>query len=132
MEAAGLTVRARSSLIDSAPLGPSRRRYVNAAAILETGLAPPELLRRLKQIERAFGRRTRGARWRARVLDLDIVLWSGGHWRGAGLSVPHRAFRGRGFVLGPARQIAPEWRDPVTGLAIRHLHARLTRPRPLP
>uniref|UniRef100_UPI0015771B8A 2-amino-4-hydroxy-6- hydroxymethyldihydropteridine diphosphokinase n=1 Tax=Sphingomonas bacterium TaxID=1895847 RepID=UPI0015771B8A len=80
---------------------------------------------------RAFGRR-RGRRWGARVLDLDIVLWSGGSWRSPGLTIPHPAFRDRRFVLDPMVALAPRWRDPVTGLTIRQLAAQLTRRRPLP
>ncbi|RYD41366.1 MAG: 2-amino-4-hydroxy-6-hydroxymethyldihydropteridine diphosphokinase, partial [Verrucomicrobiaceae bacterium] len=61
------------------------------------------------------------------VLDLDIVLWSGGIWVSPGLAIPHPAFRERGFVLSPAMDVAADWRDPVTGLKVRHLFARLTR-----
>ena len=64
----------------------------------------------------------------ARVLDLDIILWSGGCHASPGLVIPHISFRGRRFVLHPARSIAGDWRDPVTGLRVRHLCARLTRP----
>jgi 2-amino-4-hydroxy-6-hydroxymethyldihydropteridine diphosphokinase len=123
-------VVAVSPIIASAPLGPSIRRFANAAVLLESALAPPAMLARLKAIERAFGRR-RGARWGARVIDLDIVLWSGGSWYAAGLTVPHIAFRERGFVLDPLRTIAPDWRDPITGLRIRQLHARLHKRAPL-
>lgn len=123
-------VVAVSPIIASVPLGPSIRRFANAAVLLESALAPPAMLARLKAIERAFGRR-RGARWGARVIDLDIVLWSGGSWGTAALTVPHIAFRDRGFVLDPLRTIAPDWRDPVTGLSIRQLHARLHKRAPL-
>ncbi|HWK35505.1 2-amino-4-hydroxy-6-hydroxymethyldihydropteridine diphosphokinase [Sphingomonas sp.] len=119
-----------SRVITSAPMGPSLRRYANAAAIIESAESPDALLRRLKAIERDFGRR-RGRRWGARVIDLDIILWSGGAWRGPGLIVPHIGFRDRGFVLGPLAAIAPAWRDPVSGLTVRHLLARLCRPRAL-
>ena len=118
--------------IRSAPLGPSRRRYANSAAIVKSMLDPLELLARLKAIEAEFGRRRGGQRWSARVLDLDVVLWSGGVWSSPGLTVPHPLFRDRDFVLGPATKIAPRWRDPITGLSLRQLHARLTRPRPAP
>src|SRR3546814_11143679 len=50
---------------------------------------------------------------------LDIILWSGGAWADAWLSVPHRAFRERGFVLGPLLAIAPGWRDTLTGRTVR-------------
>jgi 2-amino-4-hydroxy-6-hydroxymethyldihydropteridine diphosphokinase len=120
-----------SPIIASAPLGPSRRRYANAVAMLDTELPPRGLLTHLKAIEAEFGRR-RGQRWSARVLDLDIVVWDGGAFAGGDLVVPHPRFRERGFVLGPARMLAPHWRDPVTALTLAQLDRRLTRPRPLP
>lgn len=113
-----------SPILHTAPLGPSNRRFANAVAIVETDEDPPALLRRLKAIERAFGRRA-GRRWGARVLDLDILLWSGGAWSGPGLTVPHPQYRVRGFVLDPLARIAPDWRDPLTGLTVRQLRARL-------
>ncbi len=125
------TVLARSPVIATAAMGAAQRRFANAALVLESDLAPPALLAALKRTEREFGRR-RGQRWGDRVLDLDIILWSGGAWRSAGLAIPHPAFAQRRFVLGPACTIAPDWRDPVSGLTLAHAQARLTRPRPLP
>ncbi|RIA43897.1 2-amino-4-hydroxy-6-hydroxymethyldihydropteridine diphosphokinase [Hephaestia caeni] len=116
-------VTAVSPIVTTPPLGPSLRRFANAAAIIESDEAPPALLCRLKAIEQAFGRR-RGRRWGARVIDLDIILWSGGAWADARLTVPHRAFRARGFVLGPLLAIAPGWRDPLTGRTVRQLAHR--------
>jgi 2-amino-4-hydroxy-6-hydroxymethyldihydropteridine diphosphokinase len=115
-----------SPLITTAPLGPARRRFVNAAALVETDEDPPALLVRLKAIEAAFGRR-RGQRWTDRVIDLDIILWSGGAWASDGLTVPHPEFRRRAFVLAPLAAIVPDWRDPMTGLTGRQLAARLRR-----
>jgi 2-amino-4-hydroxy-6-hydroxymethyldihydropteridine diphosphokinase len=132
LEAEGIAVLDVARIIASAPVGPSLRRYANGAALIEADLDPPALLALLKRIERAFGRTRGGKRWGARVLDLDVVLWDGGMWGSPELIVPHRSFRERGFVLQPASAIAPTWRDPVTGLTLRQLHARLTRPRPLP
>ncbi len=111
------------------PVGPSLRRYVNSAAVVETDLDPPALLATLKRLECAFGRRAGGQRWTSRVLDLDVILWNGGPYAGPGLTIPHPLFRTRDFVLAPALHIAAGWRDPVTGLTVRQLHARLTRPR---
>ena len=111
------------------PVGPSLRRYANSAAVIETRLDPPALLVLLKRIEREFGRRPGGQRWTSRVLDLDVILWSGGPFAVPGLTIPHPLFSARDFVLAPAVCIAPDWRDPVTGLTVRQLHARLTRPR---
>jgi 2-amino-4-hydroxy-6-hydroxymethyldihydropteridine diphosphokinase len=132
LEQGGLAFEAVSPILDTAPLGPSSRRYANAVALARTVSEPPELLALLQTVERAFGRRRRGRKWQARPLDLDIVLWSGGPWLSEGLIIPHREFRRRGFVLGPAAKIAPDWRDPLTALTLRQLFARLTRNRQLP
>lgn len=112
-----------SPIIATAPLGPSRRRFANAAALIESEEMPPEFLLRLKAIERVFGRR-RGRRWDSRVIDLDIILWSGGAWASPGLVVPHPQFRRRAFVLQPLNAIVPGWRDPVTGRTVRQLAAQ--------
>jgi 2-amino-4-hydroxy-6-hydroxymethyldihydropteridine diphosphokinase len=118
-------VTARSPILRTAPLGPSRRRFANAVILIDSDERPDALLRRLKAIERRFGRR-RGQCWAARVLDLDIVLWSGGCWSSPGLVVPHRLFRTRSFVLAPLAAVAADWRDPVSGRSVRQLLARLT------
>ena len=105
--------------------GGAGREFANAVALVESELDPPALLRQLKTIEREFGRR-RGRRWGCRVLDLDIVSWSGGKWRSRLLEVPHPALEKRSFVLGPLAAIAPNW--PIRGaLAARHLAHRLAR-----
>jgi 2-amino-4-hydroxy-6-hydroxymethyldihydropteridine diphosphokinase len=122
-----LPVLARSRVLASRPIGPSKRAYANAAALIETAMMPPELLDHLKALEAYFGRVGRGQRWRSRVLDLDIVLWSGGMWEEPSLQIPHPHFRERDFVLKPLVEIAPRWRDPVTGYSVAHLRARLKR-----
>lgn len=121
-------VGAVSTVRATPALGPAGRGFANAAAILSTALDPEDLLDRLKSIERAFGRRT-GRRWGPRVLDLDIILWSHGPWDGPAPILPHPEFRHRAFVLDPLVEIAPDWRDPITGASVRQLHARLTAPR---
>lgn len=122
-------VLAVSPVARSAPVGPSARRFANAAALVESAEAPPAMLERLKVIERAFGRRP-GRRWGARTIDLDLIGWSGGAWEGPGLVMPHRLFRERRFVLEPLAAVAPGWRDPVTGRTVRQLLAAVDRRRP--
>lgn len=133
LEMPEIDVYQSSPIFRSAPLGPSQRTYANAAAIIATTLDPPALLEHLHLIEKHFGRHRRGQRWRARVLDLDIILWSGGIWSDTDpdLAIPHPAMRQRSFVLTPAAAIAPGWRDPITGLSLRQLQSRMTRPKPL-
>ena len=113
-----------SPIILNAAHGPAGRDFANAAALVESALDPPEMLARLKTIERHFGRQP-GRRWGPRVLDLDILLWSGGRFRSRRLTVPHAELAKRSFVLQPLNAIAPGWR---TGpFAVRHLAARLAR-----
>jgi 2-amino-4-hydroxy-6-hydroxymethyldihydropteridine diphosphokinase len=105
--------------------GGAGRDFANAVALVESKLDPPEMLGRLKAMERTFGRRP-GKRWGPRVLDLDIVLWSGGGFRSRRLAIPHPQLAKRSFVLQPLASIAPGWR--VEGpLTVRHLAHRLGR-----
>ena len=127
LQAAGLELEAISPIIESTPLGPSHRRYANAVAAITCQHGPRTLLALLQQIEQRFGRKRMGQRWRARTLDLDVVLWDGGRWRDRALIIPHPEFRRRAFVLGPAVTIAPDWRDPITNCTLRHMFCGLTR-----
>ena len=121
-------------LFDASPVvlnpahGGAGREFANAVALIESELEPPALLAALKAIERDFGRRD-GRHWGARVLDLDIVAWSGGQWRSRRLTIPHPALERRSFVLDPLAAAAPDW--PIKGaLTPRHLAARLARRAP--
>lgn len=124
IEQADIRLVAAAPIYTTAPVGPSTRSYANSAALVSTPLPPQKLLRKLKEIEAHFGRR-RGQRWSSRTLDLDIILWDGGTFHAKNLTIPHILFRKRDFVLRPANDIAAHWRDPVTGLTVRHLFARL-------
>ena len=126
---AELRPAAVSNIRATPALGPAGRGFANAVAIVESQSEPDEMLAELKAMERAYGRRP-GRRWGPRVLDLDIILWSDGPWDGPGPIVPHPAYRDRAFVLEPLAELAPDWRDPVSGLTVRQLLFRLTAPRP--
>ncbi|SNT08185.1 2-amino-4-hydroxy-6-hydroxymethyldihydropteridinediphosphokinase [Sphingomonas laterariae] len=126
LEAQGVRVLRASPVIRTAAIGPAGRGFANAAVIVECDLDPPALLALLKRTERAFGRRP-GRRWGPRVLDLDIILWSGGGWAGPRLAIPHAAFATRAFVLDPLVRIAPDWRHPKTARTVRQMRARLGR-----
>jgi len=133
VEAAIARLDEEFGLFDASPIvlnpahGGAGRDFANAVALVESCLAPPAMLSSLKHMERAFGRR-RGRRWGPRVLDLDLLLWSGGKFRSRTLSVPHPQLANRAFVLQPLSAIAPGWR--IGSLTARHLAHRLARRAP--
>jgi len=131
VEAAVARLDRQFGLFDASPIvlnaaqGSAGRDFANAVALVESELDPPAMLSALKDIEGDFGRRP-GRRWGPRVLDLDLVLWSGGRYRDRQLRIPHPRLAERGFVLGPLAAIAPNWRV-VGGRTVRHLAHRLAR-----
>ncbi len=97
-------------------------------AELETSDAPASLLRRLKELERRAGRWPGGERWASRVLDLDLLLVGSQVLESPELVLPHSAFQRRRFVLKPLVELAPEVRDPRSGLSARQLLGALDDP----
>lgn len=105
-----VAVAARSRLYHTPPLGPPQPTYLNAALRLETALHPSALLPELLAIESALGR-VRTERWGPRLLDLDILVWSGGAVRTDVLEVPHPGLAERDFAVAPLLDVAPELGD---------------------
>ncbi len=83
--------------------------FINAAAALETGLAPEALLDQLLALERSHGReRLDGERWGPRTLDLDVLLYGDAVIDSPRLRVPHPHLHERAFALLPLAEIAPQ------------------------
>lgn len=97
---------------------------LNAAVVGVSALDAHALLERLLAIERDFGR-TRPYGGAPRTLDLDLILYGDAIIDEPGLQVPHPRFRERRFVLEPLAEIAPDWRDPVSGQSIAELLKKL-------
>jgi len=104
-----------SSFFDTPYVGSEAQPSVlNAVVAGVTSLQAHPLLERLLSIEQEFGR-TRPYGGAPRTLDLDLILYGDQVIDEPGLIVPHPRFRERRFVLEPLAEIAPDWRDPVTG-----------------
>jgi 2-amino-4-hydroxy-6-hydroxymethyldihydropteridine diphosphokinase len=81
--------------------------FANACAIGETRLSPYELLAAVKKIEADMGREpTR--RWGPRLIDVDILFLGDHTLDDPELTLPHKELFGRGFVLLPLAEIAPD------------------------
>lgn len=120
-----VAVRAVSPLYETEPVGPPQPRYLNAAARVETTLAPDALLDALLAIEAAHGR-ARRERWGPRTLDLDVLaLWDVERGElvrveGPRLVVPHPHLLERTFALAPLLDVLPEL-EPLWGASLRAL-----------
>lgn len=122
-EAPGVAVKRVSSFVETRPWGgPPQPDFLNAAAQLETHLAPRDLLQVLLTIEARLGR-ARGERWGPRVIDLDLLLYDDETVSEPDLRVPHPLMHERLFALGPLCEIAPDAVHPVLGKDIRTLLA---------
>jgi 2-amino-4-hydroxy-6-hydroxymethyldihydropteridine diphosphokinase len=121
----GTRLLARSRLYRTTPWGGiAQPDFVNAAAQLETMLAPAELMQELLALERAAGRIRGEVRYGPRILDLDLLAYGDRQIDEGGLSVPHPRLAERAFVLVPLGEIAPMLDIPGQG-AVRQLLAAI-------
>jgi 2-amino-4-hydroxy-6-hydroxymethyldihydropteridine diphosphokinase len=118
-----------SSVIETEPVDVigSQGPFLNAAVVGGFEGRPRDLLAALLVIERERGRE-RPHPGAPRTLDLDLIFFGAEQVQEPGLVVPHPRFRERRFVLEPLAEIAPDWRDPVTGFTVRELLLRLPPP----
>jgi 2-amino-4-hydroxy-6-hydroxymethyldihydropteridine diphosphokinase len=98
--------------------------FLNSAAIINTDLDILALDAWLHALEDAHGRRRDVSRFSSRPLDIDIVFYDDLVLRGPGhLQVPRPELR-HAFVLKPLADIAPDFRDPISGETLARLWKR--------
>ncbi len=113
-----------AALYGSKPFGPvAQDDFVNTVVEIACNLGPPELLRRLKQLEQEMGRK-HGERWGPREIDLDILVFAAEQWHSAELNLPHPGIAERAFVLLPLAELAPTMKL-SNGASICELAARV-------
>ena len=105
-----------SSLYQSEPIGVGEQPdFINAVVYLKTSLTPYALLKLLLQVESNFGRVRGPKNGEARILDLDLLLYSRQIIESDRLIVPHPRMHQRRFVLLPLEEIAPALEIPGYG-----------------
>lgn len=115
-----IILQARSSWYQTKAVGPPQPDYINGCALLQVKTSPQLLLETLLGIEAQFGR-VRRERWGPRSLDLDLLLYDDLILDTPTLVLPHPRMQERAFVLVPLAEIAPDWVEPVSGIAIAEL-----------
>ncbi len=125
LEKSGLVLSARSRWYKSAPVPLSEQPwFINAVIQFETPLDPSALMNLLLNTEKVFGR-VRAEKNNPRLLDLDLLVYDAMVIEEGNVVVPHPRLTQRAFVLLPMADIAPDWRHPVSGLAIDALISAL-------
>ncbi|MDE5586153.1 MAG: 2-amino-4-hydroxy-6-hydroxymethyldihydropteridine diphosphokinase [Muribaculaceae bacterium] len=118
-----------SHKVESDPWGfDSTNRFVNIGMAIESDLPPEEVMRRLQIIERNIsprGHRRWDGSYNDREIDIDIMASDGGTYDSSTLRIPHRHLARRDFFLKPLSELAPEWRDPESGLSASEMLDRL-------
>ena len=103
-----LKILSRSSIMETSPVGvKGQNNYLNAVLLAQTDIAPLELLKELKKIERELGRKDR-SRWAEREIDIDILIYDGVQMKTTELTLPHKELLNRLFVLKGCAELVPE------------------------
>lgn len=105
--AEAVDVIAVSGAYETAPVGgPEQEDFLNAVIIVETSLAPHDLLALCQRVESAHDR-VREIRWGPRTLDVDIIAMEGVVLDEPMLTVPHPRAHERAFVCIPWLEVDP-------------------------
>ena len=97
-----------SSFFENEPQGfKSDNIFVNACIICKTNLNPLATLKELKNIEKKMGRKKNNGVYKDRIIDLDIIFFDKLIYKSDKLTIPHKEYKNRSFVLIPLKELSP-------------------------
>jgi len=118
-----MRVKKKSKVFETPPWGyTDQEPFLNQIVKVTTYLDPEPLLKHLKRLEVALGRKAT-FRYGPRLIDLDILFFDDLVLSTPILTIPHPHVHDRGFVLVPMMDIAPDHMHPVMKKSIREMIA---------
>lgn len=100
----------------------SENLFYNQVLIVNTKYSAGELLDRLLEIEKNFGRtRIVGLGYQSRTLDLDILFFNQEVIHTENIQIPHPRLHLRNFTLVPLAELMQDFVHPVLGVKIKEL-----------
>lgn len=113
-----------SSVYQTRAVGFEGDDFYNMVIGFHSELAPHEVLRHLKAIEAAHGRKRGEARFAPRTLDLDLLLYGDQIIDDGDLHLPRDEIERYAFVLCPLAELAPTLRHPSLDACFADLWSR--------
>ena len=115
----GTAVTRTSPIAETDPVDyTDQPRFLNQVIIIETALAPRDLLAALKRAEQELGR-VKSVPRGPRAIDIDILLYDDLVLESEELTIPHPEIHNRRFILDHLVELEPELVDPVSGAHYR-------------
>jgi 2-amino-4-hydroxy-6-hydroxymethyldihydropteridine diphosphokinase len=118
-----MEVKAKSKVYETPPWGHTEQdKFFNQVVMVKTYLEPEPLLKHLKRLEVALGRKASFQNG-PRLIDIDILFYDDLVLESPALVIPHPHVHERGFVLLPMLDIAPDLVHPVRQKSVRDMLA---------
>ncbi len=125
-----VSIVSTSSFYESEPwCMESENWFVNAIIQISTTLKPEELLKECQRIELQLGRKRDSAKgYIDRTIDIDILFYDNLIFNSPELTIPHKFFHKRAFLLVPMLEIAQDFVHPLFNKNISEIYEDLENP----
>ena len=117
-----------SSLYETEPWGNIKNQdnFYNIILKCETNFEPEIFIKFLKEIEKKIGR-VEGMKWGPREIDIDIILYEDRIINRSDLTIPHKYFEERGFVVIPLYEIDKIIVNPLNRNKISEIYEKVDK-----
>ncbi len=117
-----------SSLYETEPWGTMKNQdnFYNIILKCETNFEPEIFIKFLKEIEKKIGR-VEGMKWGPREIDIDIILYEDRIINRSDLTIPHKYFQERGFVVIPLYEVDKIIVNPLNRNKISEIYEKVDK-----